>query len=116
MKLTDYQKKPYFTPLELEHILQLPLAEIVELFDEVPKVDSPRGCYEGEESRELIARLARKRVYADLIARNAVNALPEIRRGEDSGKPHEIVLVDVARDEEFTVRFSGDLRNYLESR
>lgn len=114
VKVDDFEEKSFFTPFELEHILQLPLVDIVELFAKVPKVDHPRGCYQGAACREMIAKLARKRVYADIIARNAVNADPEIRRGEDSGQPLEIGLLDCTKDYRFTVRFPGDLRNYLD--
>jgi len=112
--LSDYNEKPYFTPFELEHILQIPLSDIVELFAKTPKVANPAGCYRGEECRALVSQWARKRVYADIIARNAVNARPEIRRGEDEGRPLEIALIDVENDHEFTVRFPGDLRLYIE--
>ena len=114
MELPDYHEKPYFTPFELEHILQIPLSDIVELFAKVSKVAQPRGCFEGEESRRVIAVLSRKRVYADLIARNAVNAVPEIKRGEDSGEAHRIALTDICHQHHFTVRFPGDLRLYLD--
>lgn len=114
MELLDFEDKAFFTPFELEHILQLPLADIVELFDKVPKVESPRGCYEGEASRKLIEKWSRKRVYADVIARNAANASPTIRRRDDAGEPLEIGLVDTSNETEFTVRFPGDLRLYVE--
>ena len=114
MELLDYQDKAFFTPFELEHILQLPMSDIVELFSKVPKVKEPRGCFDGEASRELIARWARKRVYADVIARNAANARPTIRRGQDAGAPLDIALVDTCHDECFSVRFPGDLRRYIE--
>ena len=114
MELPDYHEKTYFTPFELEHILQIPLSDIVELFAKVPKVAQPRGCFVGEECRQVIAVLARKRVYADLIARSAVNAVPEIKRGEDSGEPHHIALRDLCHQRNFAVRFPGDLRLYLD--
>lgn len=116
MKLEDYHQKEFFTPFELEHILQIPLSDIVEIFSKVPKVQNPPGCYSGKESREVVARWSRKRVYADIIARNAVNADPEIRRAEDGGEPLEIALRDVAQGRTFVVRFPGDLKLYLEGR
>ena len=115
MELSDYKDKPFFTPFELEHILQIPLSDIVQIFEKVPKVAQPRGCYEGDGSRKLVEKWARKRVYADIIARNAVNANPEIRRAEDQGEPLEIALVDVTNKKEFTVRFPGDLNLYINS-
>ncbi|MFA5505892.1 MAG: hypothetical protein WC314_01945 [Vulcanimicrobiota bacterium] len=114
MELKDFQEKNYFTPFELEHILQLPLSDIVQLFSEVPRVPEPRGCFQGEPCRALIAKWARKRVYADVIARNAANARPTIRRGDDAGEPMEIALVDTCNDHRLTVRFPGDLRNYVD--
>jgi hypothetical protein len=114
MELPDYEEKPFFTPFELEHILQIPLSDIVELFAKVPKVKEPRGCFEGGPSREMIAKWARKRIYADLIARNAVNAVPVVHRGEDSAGALEIGLLDVTNDVRLTVRFPGDLRVYLD--
>lgn len=114
MELKDYSTKAFFTPFELEHILQIPMTDVMELFLKVPKVREPRGCFEGDASRELIAKWARKRVYADLIARNAANAEPVIRRGDDSGKELEIALTDVTNDRSLSVRFPGDLRLYLE--
>jgi hypothetical protein len=62
----------------------------------------------------LIAKWARKRVYADIIGRSAVNAHPEIKRAEDEGKPLEIGLLDTSNGHRFTVRFPGDLRSYLD--
>lgn len=113
MELSDYDSKSFFTPFELEHILQIPLTDVVEIFAQVPKVVEPRGCYHGVESRKLVEKWARKRVYADIIARNAVNAVPEIRRLQDEGKPLEVRLLDVTNEQEFTVRFPGDLKLYL---
>lgn len=115
MELQDYHEKLYFTPFELEHILQIPMSDIVELFAKVPRVAQPRGCFEGEQCRQVIAALARKRVYADLIGRSAVNAVPEIKRGEDSGEAHHIALVDLCHQRNFSVRFPGDLRLYLDA-
>ena len=114
MELDDYQEKTFFTPFELEHILQIPLSELVELFADVPKVKEPRGCYQAVASRELLAKLSRRRVYVDIIARNAVNAEPEIRRGTDDGEDHKIALRDVTNDLEFEVRFPGDMKLYLD--
>jgi hypothetical protein len=114
VELPDYNQKPYFTPFELEHILQIPLADIVEIFSKVPKVQEPRGCYQGDGSRELVEKWARKRVYADIIARNAVNANPEIRRAEDTGDALDIALRDVTNDHVFRVRFPGDLKLYID--
>lgn len=115
VELLDYQEKSYFTPFELEHILGIPLSDVVEIFAGVPKVKQPAGCFEGDESRKLVEKWARKRVYADVIARNAVNAVPEIRRLQDEGNPLEIKLEDVTHQHVFTVRFPGDLRLYLQS-
>lgn len=115
MELLDYQDKPYFTPFELEHILGIPLSDVVEIFAAVPKVKQPAGCFEGDESRKLVEKWARKRVYADIIARNAVNAVPEIRRLPDEGRPLEIKLEDVTNHHAFSVRFPGDLKLYLQS-
>ena len=114
MDLQDYEEKAFFTPFELEHILQIPMSDIMELFSKVPKVKEPRGCFHGEPSRALIAKWARKRVYADIIGRGAVNAHPEIRRAEDEGRPLEIGLVDTSNGHRFPVRFPGDLRIYLD--
>lgn len=114
MELQDYEEKTFFTPFELEHILQIPMSDVMELFTKVPKVKEPRGCFEGEACREMIAKWARKRVYADIIGRSAVNAHPEIKRAEDEGKPLEIGLLDTSNGHEFTVRFPGDLRGYLD--
>jgi hypothetical protein len=114
MELQDYEEKLFFTPFELEHILQITMVDILELFQSVPKVSEPRGCFEGDAARKLIAKWARKRVYADLIARNAVNAEPIIRRGEDKGEDLVIGLLDVSNDHALTVRFPGDLRLYLD--
>lgn len=113
MELLDYEDKTYFTPFEIEHILGIPLSDVVEIFAEVPKVPDPPGCYSGPESRKLVERWARKRIYADIIGRNAVNAVPEIRRLKDEGKPLEVKLLDVTNDHEFIVRFPGDLKLYL---
>lgn len=114
-EMNDFEEKPFFTPFELEHILQIPLSDIVEIFAKVPKVQSPAGCYQGDEARALIRKWARKRVYADIIARNAVNANPEIRRAEDEGEPLRIKLQDVTHDQELEVRFPGDLKRYLDT-
>ena len=114
MELQDYEEKAYFTPFELEHILQIPMSDVMELFSKVTKVREPRGCFDGEASRAMIAKWARKRVYADIIGRSAVNAHPEIKRAADEGKPLEIGLLDTSNGHEFTVRFPGDLRGYLD--
>lgn len=114
MLLSDFEEKTFLTPFELEHILQIPLSDIVEIFKDVPKVSTPRGCYDATESRKIVEKWARKRVYADIIARNAVNANPEIRRAEDQGEPLCIGLKDVTNDRSFTVRFPGDLKLYLD--
>lgn len=115
MELEDYESKHFFTPFELEHILQIPMSDIVEIFSTVPKVAEPRGCFEGEACREIIRKWARKRVYADIIARNAVNASPELRREPDEGTADQIGILDVTNNRRFTVRFPGDLRLYLAS-
>ena len=114
MELQDYEAKTFFTPFELEHILQIPMSDVMELFSKVTKVKEPRGCFDGEASRAMIAKWARKRVYADIIGRSAVNAHPEIKRAADEGKPLEIGLLDTSNGHEFTVRFPGDLRGYLD--
>ena len=114
MELQDYEAKTFFTPFELEHILQIPMSDVMALFSKVSKVKEPRGCFEGEASRALIEKWARKRVYADIIGRSAVNAHPEIKRAEDEGKPLEIGLLDTSNGHRFTVRFPGDLRGYLD--
>jgi len=116
MELEDYESKSFFTPFELEHILQIPMSDIVEIFSTVPKVTEPRGCFEGEACREMIRKWARKRVYADIIARNAVNASPELRRDPDEATADRIGILDVTNNRKFTVRFPGDLRLYLTSR
>jgi hypothetical protein len=74
------------------------------------------GRFQGDGCRLLVGKLARGRLFADLIARQAVNAEPEIRRGPESDDPNLFNLVNAATGEAFTVRFSGDLREYLERR
>ncbi len=107
----DYAQRDSFTAQDVEHILQLPITEIVELIARVPRV-AP-GHYQGEACRAVIRRLARGRLFADLIARQAVNAEPVIRRGPESDQPDMFHLVNEGTGEEFSVRFSGDLANYL---
>jgi hypothetical protein len=112
MNLDDYTTREAFTAQEMEHILQLPMIDVVELLARLPRAGP--GRYQGEPCRALVKRLARGRLFADLIARQAANAEPEIRRGPDTGDPDRFVLLNSSTGEEFTVRFSGDLRDYLE--
>jgi hypothetical protein len=112
MRLEDYAQRESFSAQEMEHILGLPLIDIVELLAKVPRAGA--GRYQGDGCRALVKKLARGRLFADLIARQAVNATPEIRRGPDSGDPDSFVLINASSGEEFTVRFSGDLFDYLE--
>ena len=109
--LDDYAERESFTPQEIEHILQLPLVDVVELLAKVPR--APGGRFQGEGCRALVRRYARGRLFADLIARQAVNASPVIRRGAESSDPDRFHLVNETTGEEITVRFSGDLRDYL---
>lgn len=112
MSYPDYEERPDFTAQELEHILQLPIADIAELFAKVPR-NGP-GRYQGAACREIVEKLARKRVYADLIARRAVNAEPEVQRAEEQPENGKVALVDRTSGVEFEVRFPGDLRDYLD--
>jgi hypothetical protein len=98
----------------MEQILQLPLLEIVELLAKIPR--SGPGRFSGDGCRALVRRLARGRLFADLIARQAVNAVPVIRRGPESDNPDLFHLINETTGEQFSVRFSGDLRDYLEAR
>lgn len=112
MSYPDYQDRADFTAQELEHILQLPISDIVELFAKVPRAGP--GRYQGEGCREMVARLARKRVYADLIARQAVNADPDVQRAPEQPEGDKVALIDHTAGVEFEVRFPGDLRDYLD--
>lgn len=109
----DYSERDSFTAHDIEHILQIPIVDVVELLSKVPRTGP--GLYQGDGCRELVKKLARGRLFADLIARRAVNAEPEIRRGQEA-KPEEddFELVNATSGEVFRVRFSGDLRAYLE--
>lgn len=112
-EFADYRERDSFTAHDIEHILQIPIVDVVELLAKVPRTGP--GLYQGEGCRALVKKLARGRLFADLIARQAVNAMPEIRRGHEP-KPEEddFELVNVSSGEVFRVRFSGDLRAYLE--
>ena len=112
--LDDYAERESFTPQEVEHMLQIPLVDVVELMAKIPRAGA--GRFQGEGCRALVRKLARGRLFADLIARQAVNAEPEIKRGPESDDPGLFRLINVSSGEEFTVRFSGDLRRYLELR
>lgn len=112
MKFEDYEERADFSAHDLEHILGLPIGEIVELFAKVPR--APKGRFQGGPCRELIAKYARKRVFADLIARQVVNAEPDVRRAAEQPDDRVVALVDRSTDHHFTVRFPGDLRDYLE--
>lgn len=111
MEFEDYAQREAFTAYDVEHILQLPITEIVELIARVPRV-AP-GQYQGDACRAVIRKLARGRLFADLIARQAVNAEPVIRRGPEATEPDLFHLLNTSTGEEFNVRFSGDLVNYL---
>lgn len=111
-RLLDYEERASFSIQELEHILQLPLVELVELLVKIPRLEA--GRYRGQECRQLISKLARGRLFADLVARQAANASPEIRRGPESGEPGVFCLINAGTGENFSVRFSGDLRDYLD--
>lgn len=113
MKLDDFETRTAFTAEEIEHILQLPMIEIVELLAKVPRTADRR--FQGDACRVLVERLARGRIFADLIARQAVNAEPHIRRGPDSQESLCFALLDTTAGREFEVRFPGDLRNYLDA-
>lgn len=112
MNLDDYTTRESFSAQELEHILQIPLTELVELLTVVPRAGG--GRFQGDGSRKLVRKLARGRLFADLIARQAANADPVISRGPDSGDPDIFNLVNASTGEELQVRFSGDLVLYLE--
>lgn len=111
MPYEDYAQRDFFTAHDVEQILQLPITEVVELIARVPRVGP--GQYQGEGCRAVIRRLARGRLFADLIARQAVNAEPVIRRGAESEQPDLFHLVNETTGETFSVRFSGDLADYL---
>lgn len=113
MWLEDYAERESFTPQEIEHILQLPLIDIVELLAKIPRAGG--GRFQGDGCRALVKRLVRGRLFADLIARQSVNAEPVIRRGPESPDPDRFLLVNATTGEEFSVRFSGDLHDYLEA-
>lgn len=113
MLFKDYEERASFSAEDLEHILQLPMVELVELLTAIPRLGA--GQLQGKACRELVQKFARGRLFADLIARQAVNASPEIRRGPDSGEPGRFCLINMATSEEFTVRFPGDLREYLDA-
>lgn len=108
----DYGEKESFTAHDIEQILQIPLIEVVELLAKVPKVGP--GLYQGDGCRAVVKKLARGRLFADLIARQAVNASPEIRRGQERPGEDDFELINTSSGEVFRVRFSGDLRAYLE--
>lgn len=112
MQFEDYDQRESFTAQEIEHMLGIPLVDLVELLAPVPRAGP--GRYQGDGCRALVKRLARGRLFADLIARQAVNAEPPIRRGPESGDPSRFQLINEMTGEEFTVRFSGDLHDYLE--
>ncbi len=108
----DYLQRESFTAYDVEQILQIPITDVVELMAKIPKVGP--GLYQGDACRALVKKLARGRLFADLIARQAVNALPEIRRGEEQPAGEDFELINLTSGETFRVRFSGDLRAYLE--
>ena len=109
----DYANRTSFTAYDIEHILQIPIVDVVELLAKIPRVGP--GLYQGDGCRALVKKLARGRLFADLIARQAVNAIPEIRRGAEQPEGHGFELVNSTSGETFQVRFSGDLRLYLEA-
>ncbi len=109
----DYADRASFSAYDIEHILQIPIVDVVELIAKIPRVGP--GLYQGDGCRVLIKRLARGRLFADLIARQAVNALPEIRRGAEQPEGQGFELLNATSEETFRVRFSGDLRLYLEA-
>lgn len=113
MEIADFETREAFAAEDIEHILQLPMIEIVELLAKIPRTSN--RSFQGDACRALVKRLARGRVFADLIARQAVNAVPDIRRGPDSDDPGLFNLIDTDAEHEFQVRFPGDLRNYLDS-
>lgn len=112
MLYPDYDQREAFTAQEIEHMLGIPLVDLVELLDPVARVGP--GRYQGDGCRALVKKLARGRLFADLIARQSVNAEPSIRRGADTGDPTRFLLINESTGEEFTVRFSGDLHDYLD--
>lgn len=113
LPLEDYATRESFTAQEMEHILQLPLSDLVEFLAAVPRAGA--GCYQGDGCRALVRKLGRGRLFADLVARQSVNAEPVIRRGPETGDPDRFLLLNETTGEEFTVRFSGDLHDYLEA-
>lgn len=112
MEFEDYDQRESFTAQEVEHMLGIPLVDLVELL--APVARTGPGRYQGEGCRALVKKLARGRLFADLIARQAVNAEPPIKRGPESGDPARFVLINESTGEEFSVRFSGDLHDYLD--
>lgn len=112
MKYEDYDQRESFTAQEIEHMLGIPLVDLVELL--APVARAGPGRYQGDGCRALVRKLARGRLFADLIARQAVNAEPPIKRGPESADPNRFHLINESTGEEFTVRFSGDLHDYLE--
>ena len=114
MDISDYESRDSFTPFEVEDLLGIPLSDIAELFAKVPRAQ--RGCYQGPPARALIDKFARKRILADLIARSAVNAAPEIKKAPDQPEDGTVAVIDVEREHRFVLRFPGELRQYLESR
>jgi hypothetical protein len=113
MPLEDYQERESFTAQEMEHILQMPLSELVEFLASVPRAGA--GRYQGDGCRALVRKLGRGRLFADLVARQAVNAEPVIRRGPETGDPDRFLLINESTGEQFSVRFSGDLHDYLKA-
>lgn len=111
MELSDYGSRDAFSPQEMEHILQLPLLDIVELLARVPRAGG--GRFQGDGCRALVRKLARGRLFADLIARRAVNAEPVIGRGPESNDPDLFHLINESSGETLSVRFPGDLACYL---
>lgn len=114
MNISEYESREHFTPFEVEHLLGIPLSDVAELFAKVPR--AARGCYQGEPARELINKYARKRVLADLIARSAVNAAPEIKKDPVQPDDGTVAVIDVEKQHRFVVRFPGELKDYLETR
>ncbi len=113
MELRDFETREWFSFQEMEHVLQLPGSELAELLAKVGRTSE--GHLQGEDCRMLVSKLRRGRLFADLIARRAVNAVPDIQRGPESPGDQPFLLVDVTNQVEFEVRFPGDLRNYLDS-
>lgn len=112
-RLADYSERGSFTAPEMEHILQLPMVDVVELLAGLPRTGP--GAFDGAACRNLVGKLARGRLFADLIARQAVNAEPSIVRAADCQREDGFHLLNATTGEEFTVRFSGDLALYLQS-